>query len=248
MARVVFVPRRRSLKFMAAVLVVTAVLLAWSRYQGLKEEQAIQALSWAVANQVVVVDPGHGGIDSGATGPAGTPEDRINLAISQRLAEFLSQGGAHVFLTRQDENVQEGESGDDLVERVKLARKVKADLFISVHCNAFDGRERGAQLFYDPKSPEGKKLAEAIQAEIRRRLANTDRVPLSIDAFVLRTQKIPAVIVEVGFISNPREEKLLADPHYQRQMAFAIYAGVVNYLAGKGPGTGEYGQAKRKAP
>lgn len=248
MARVVFVPWRRGRRLLVAAMVITGILLAWSYYRGLQEEEAVRALSWAVANQVVVVDPGHGGIDSGATGPAGTPEDRVNLAISQLLAEFLSQGGARVFLTRRDENVWEGETGDDLVERVKLAGKVGADLFISVHCNAFDGRERGAQLFYDPQSPEGKKLAEAIQAEIRHRLGNTDRVPLSIDAFVLRTQKIPAVIVEVGFISNPKEEKLIADPHYQRQMAFAIYAGIVDYLAGKGSGAGDSGTARRSAP
>jgi N-acetylmuramoyl-L-alanine amidase len=244
MARVVFVPWRRGRRLLAAVVVITAVLLAWSYYRGLQEEETVRALSWAVANQVVVVDPGHGGIDSGATGPGGTAEDRVNLAISQHLAEFFNQGGAHVFLTRQDENVQEGESGDDLVERVRLAQRVGADLFISIHCNAFDSREKGAQLFYDPKSPEGKKLAEAIQTEISRRLANTDRVPLSIDAFVLRTQQIPAVIVEVGFISNPREEKLLADPGYQRQMAFAIYAGIVNYLAGKGGAPAETGPPK----
>ncbi|MBE3571682.1 MAG: N-acetylmuramoyl-L-alanine amidase [Moorella humiferrea] len=228
---------RRKADLWRRVLVVAVILLTVAvevsvlgRYRELKSERAVQALSWAVAGQVVVVDPGHGGIDSGAMGPAGTREDRVNLAISRYLAEFLSQGGARVYLTRQDENVNEGDSGDDMVERVELARRVGADLFVSIHCNAFDGRESGAQLFYDPKSPEGKKLAEAIQAEIRRRLANTDRVPLSIDAYVLRNQKIPAVIVEVGFISNPREEKLLRDPRYQRQMAFAVYAGIIDYL------------------
>lgn len=238
MARVVFVPRRRVRGMLIIALAVLGAFWVRIWYQGVKEEQAIQALSWAVANQVVVVDPGHGGIDAGAMGPGGTPEHRVNLAISKYLAGFLKAGGAKVILTRQDDNVPLGESGDDLVERVRLAGKVGADLFISVHCNAFDSRERGAQLFYDPKSAEGKKLAESIQAEIKRLLANTDRVPLSIDAFVLRTQKIPAVIVEVGFISNPEEEKLLADPHYQRRMAFAIYAGIVNYLAGKGTPAG----------
>ncbi|MBC7325886.1 MAG: N-acetylmuramoyl-L-alanine amidase [Moorella sp. (in: Bacteria)] len=233
-----------------AALVAIGIFLAWNYYRGRQEEQAVRALSWVLADQVVVVDPGHGGIDSGAIGPGGTPEDRVNLAISQRLAEFLSQGGAHVFLTRQDENVREGESGDDLVERVRLAGRVGADLFISIHCNAFDRRERGAQLFYDPQSPEGKKLAEAIQEGIRRRLGNTERVPLSIDAFVLRSQEIPAVIVEVGFISNPQEEKLLADHHYQRQMAFAIYAGIVDYLAAaKAPEfSGDAGQGKGRTP
>lgn len=197
-------------------------------YQARKE---VKALSWAVANQVVVVDPGHGGIDAGARGPHGTKEADIVLAISQQLAEFLRQGGARVFLTRQDASAPEGESGDDLVERVRLAQRVKADLFVSIHANAFDAREHGAQVFFNPGSKKSEKLAIAIQEEIRRLLKNTEREALGLDAFVLRTQKIPAVIVEVGFISNPNEEKLLATPSYQRQMALAIYTGIAKYLA-----------------
>lgn len=224
-------PRRPGKRVLVVILLVAGIFLAWGRYQSFKEQQAVKSLSWVVANYKVIVDPGHGGIDKGAMGPGGTEEQHVNLAISKHLAQFLSQGGARVFLTREDSNVYEGESGDDLIERVKLVEKVKADLFISIHCNAFDDRERGAQTFYDQSSAEGKKLAESVQAEIKRLLANTERVPLSIDAFVLRNQKIPAVIVEVGFLSNPEEEKLLADARYQREMAFAIYGGIVKYLA-----------------
>ncbi|GFN21881.1 N-acetylmuramoyl-L-alanine amidase family protein [Thermanaeromonas sp. C210] len=227
--------RRKNLKA-AALILLTLILFAAATYvyvgRAYRERQSVEALSWAVAGQVVVVDPGHGGIDVGARGPGGTNESEVVLAISRHLAEFLQQGGARVFLTRQDDSVTEGESGDDLLERVRLAQKVKADLFISVHANAFDDRERGAQVFFDPASQEGRKLAEAIQAEIRRLLKNTDREALGLDAFVLRTQEIPAVIVEVGFLSNPQEEKLLADPSYQREMAFAIYAGIASYLGG----------------
>ncbi|HBT46711.1 MAG TPA: cell wall hydrolase [Peptococcaceae bacterium] len=226
---------RRRAKNSKAVALIFLLLMSCAAlyiYVGRErgERRGVAALSLAVAGQVVVVDPGHGGIDVGARGPGGTKESEIVLAISRHLAEFLQQGGARVFLTRQDDNVSVGESGDDLVERVRLAQRVKADLFISVHANAFDDREYGAQVFYDPASQEGRKLAEAVQAEIRRLLKNTEREALGLDAFVLRTQEIPAVIVEVGFLSNPREEKLLADPSYQREMAFAIYAGIARYL------------------
>ncbi|SMB90329.1 N-acetylmuramoyl-L-alanine amidase [Thermanaeromonas toyohensis ToBE] len=202
--------------------------MAW---QGYRERKAVQALSWALANQVVVVDPGHGGIDAGARGPGGTLEADIVLAISQNLAGFLRQGGARVFLTRQDAQAPEGESGDDLVERVRLAQKVGADVFISVHANAFNDREYGAQVFFNPGSKEGERLAVAIQEEIRRLLKNTEREALGLDAFVLRNLNIPAVIVEVGFLTNPQEEKLLRNPDYQRRMAFAIYLGIAKYLA-----------------
>ncbi|NLW07729.1 MAG: cell wall hydrolase [Clostridia bacterium] len=211
------------------ILLLVAAWLGWSWYCSYREQQTLPTVSWGLANQTIVVDPGHGGIDQGAVGPAGTVEARVNLAISKHLARLLSQSSAKVFLTREDDSVFEGDSGDDLLERVKLAEKVEADLFISIHCNAFDSRERGAQVFYDPASSEGKRLAESIQAEIKRRLANTEREALSLDAYVLRNQDIPAVIVEVGFLSNPEEEKLLADGQYQQSMAYAIYAGIVNY-------------------
>ncbi|MDK2821323.1 MAG: N-acetylmuramoyl-L-alanine amidase [Clostridia bacterium] len=233
MVKILFISWRRIQSLIWGV-VLAALSLAgiwgWSYYQAIKEEQSIKALSWVVANHIVAVDPGHGGIDDGAMGPGGTPEQKVNLDISKYLATYLSQGGARVFLTRQDANVYEGKSGDDLVERVKLSKRVGADLFISIHCNAFDNRESGCQVFYSPGSTEGKKLAEAIQASVKNKLKNTDRIAMGIDAYVLRTQDIPAVIVEVGFISNPKEEKLLADPLYQRQMAFAIYSGIIDYL------------------
>lgn len=227
--------RHRWKVFIALVLFLSLGMLAlaggyvWRSY---KARKAVKALSWAMAGQTIVVDPGHGGIDAGAQGAQGTKEAELVLAISRQLAAFLRLGGAQVFLTRQDEEAPEGESGDDLVERVRLARRVGANLFISVHANAFDAREHGAQVFFNPASPQSEKLAVAIQEEIRRLLKNTDREALGLDAFVLRTQDIPAVIVEVGFLSNPQEEKLLNNPTYQRQMALAICAGIGKYLAG----------------
>ncbi|MCG0277151.1 MAG: N-acetylmuramoyl-L-alanine amidase [Thermanaeromonas sp.] len=214
-----------------AVTVLGTLVFVHTVLQGYRERKAVEALSWALANQVVVVDPGHGGIDAGARGPGGTLEAEVVLGISRNLAAFLRQGGARVFLTREDEEAPEGESGDDLVERVRLAQKVGADIFVSVHANAFNEREYGAQVFFNPGSKEGERLAAAIQEEIRRLLKNTEREPLGLDAFVLRSLNIPAVIVEVGFLSNPQEEKLLRDKDYQRRMAFAIYSGIARYLA-----------------
>jgi N-acetylmuramoyl-L-alanine amidase len=224
-------PRRFGVWVVLVVLVLGIFVSIHMAWQGYRERKAVRALSWALADQVVVVDPGHGGIDAGARGPGGTSEADIVLAISQNLAVFLRQGGARVFLTREGEEAPEGESGDDLVERVRLARRVGADIFVSIHANAFNDQEYGAQVFFTPGSKEGERLAVAIQEEIRRLLKNTEREPLSLDAFVLRNLNIPAVIVEVGFLSNPREEKLLRDKDYQRKMAFAIYLGIARYLA-----------------
>ncbi len=223
--------RRLGKNKIAAILLLGVVLWVWGKLYGCGGQQAVETLTWVLANQKVVVDPGHGGIDQGAVGSEGTVEAEVNLAISSHLAWLLERGGAKVFMTREGEGVYEGESGDDLLERIKLVQRVGADLFVSIHCNAFDSYERGAQTFYDADSMEGKRLAETIQKKIRDLLANTERVPLSIDAFVLRNLEIPAVIVEVGFLSNTQEERLLADPQYQESMAWAIYAGIVDYFA-----------------
>jgi len=186
-----------------------------------------------------VVDPGHGGEDRGAVGPGGTSEYEVNLAISRELAGFLQKGGARVILTRDNGGVEDRGLGgpSDLEERVELARREGAGLFISIHCNAFDDREKGAQVFYNPKSSRAQRLAQAVQNSIKKRLGNTERELLPLEAYVLQ-EDLLSIIVEVGFISNPREEKLLADKDYQRKMAYAIFAGVVDYLAAEAASKG----------
>ncbi|MDN5347829.1 MAG: N-acetylmuramoyl-L-alanine amidase [Clostridia bacterium] len=221
-------PRSRRYLFLFLAL-LGAILLYLDRLLEERElaDKAIQALSWAAVGQVIVIDPGHGGIDAGAVGPSGTLEKDIVLAISLQLAKILRLTGAEVILTRD----KDGESFPELDERVKMAKDRQATMFISVHANAFDDREYGAQVFYDPPSQEGRRLAENIQAAISERLQNTERAAAALDAYVLRNQQIPAVIVEVGFLSNPREENLLRKPAYQKEMALAITHGILKYLS-----------------
>ncbi|NLO89951.1 MAG: N-acetylmuramoyl-L-alanine amidase CwlD [Clostridia bacterium] len=202
------------------------------------QQRAVEAMSWAVANKVVVIDPGHGGPDSGGIGPSGVLEKDITLQFAKKLALQFSRAGSAVVLTREDDRdlSTPGKSlserkREDLSNRVKLAENRKADIFLSIHTNAFGTRWTGAQTFYHNKSEESKRLAECIQTEIIRIMGNTKRKPLPLDTYILRNLKVPAVIVEVGFLSNPGEEKLLQDEHYQNKMAYAIYAGVVKYFA-----------------
>ncbi len=203
--------------------------------------EAIQSMSWVVANKVVIVDPGHGGPDGGGVGPSGTEEKEITLQISKKVARYLSQAGSAVIMTREkDEDLSsEGKSirerkVEDLENRVKLANSSKAAAYLSIHTNCFGTRWTGAQVFYSEKSEESKALAECIQGEITRILRNTDRKAKTLSPYILRNLDMPAVIVEVGFLSNPGEEKLLKDSHYQDKMAYAIYAGTVKYFAGEG--------------
>lgn len=222
-----------------APAVVLAILLygSWVRVSWVLEQRYIETLSTVLANRVIVVDPGHGGIDGGSESPGGTKEKDITLEVSKRLAAMLGQAGAVVLLTRESDTwLADPEAPhkkrSDLTKRVDIANRNRADVFISIHVNSFTaGRsQRGAQTFSQPGSEEGKLLSHFIQGELTGILGNTNRKPKEIDYFI-RHSKVPAVIVEIGFISNPAEEKLLLDSAYRSKMAFAIYCGLVKYIA-----------------
>ncbi|MGB9886582.1 MAG: N-acetylmuramoyl-L-alanine amidase [Moorellales bacterium] len=232
---VVLERRRLRILFLVVVLLATAIALwRWTHPQ-----EALTTFSWLVAGRAVVVDPGHGGVDPGAVGPAGTREKDITLAISLRLRDLLVKAGASVAMTRETD-VDLGTPGkplgarkrEDLDRRIALAREHRAEIYLGIQANAFGSRWSGAQTFYDPGSVEGRLLAEAIQAELVRILGNTNRRARPLDLYLLRNLPVPAaVIVEVGFLSNPQEERLLNDPYYQQKVAVAVYSGVVRYLA-----------------
>ncbi len=204
------------------------------------EERHIATLSWAIAGKLIVVDPGHGGDDPGALGSTGVHEKDIVLEVSKKLVEILNQAGAEALLTREtdrdlcDPGTQSSYQArvQDLARRVELANERQADLFISIHVNSFpDRREAGAQTFSQPGAEESKKLAVSIQQELNKFLEYPGREAKQVDYFANRMAKMPSVIVEIGFISNPREEKLMLDPLYQNKIAWSIYAGIARYLA-----------------
>ncbi|ADI02941.1 N-acetylmuramoyl-L-alanine amidase CwlD [Syntrophothermus lipocalidus] len=218
-------------------VVFAAVLFIASLQVGAEEDYSV--LSYAIANKIIVIDPGHGGIDPGAVGRNGTLEKDVNLEISRRLATYLGQAGAVVVMTRETDNdlADSGFEGSlierkrqDLARRAAKAQEVKADMFISIHCNAdFSPRWSGAQVFYCPTSEESRHIAISIQQELRRILGNTNREAKPAVYFITEKTSMPAVILEVGFLSNPQEEFLLADKAYQARLAYAIFSGIVKY-------------------
>ena len=121
----------------------------------------------------------------------------------------------------------------DLKKRVELAKEYDADLYISIHCNSTPSQVwSGAQTFYDPENEESEVLAKSIQGEIIEQLKNTKRQALvRRDTFLFENLEIPVVIIECGFLSNPKEAELLNQEEYQYRLAHAIYSGVVKYLA-----------------
>ncbi|MDQ0418173.1 N-acetylmuramoyl-L-alanine amidase [Croceifilum oryzae] len=193
--------------------------------------------------KVIVIDAGHGGIDGGAVSPSGIIEKDITLKIASYLQQLLGQAGAQVVMTREtdtdlanpDTRRISRRKAEDLSNRVRLVRESKAELFISIHLNSMAaGPWRGAQTFYNPIKEENKRLASLIQSEIIRTIANTDRLPKAKnDVFLMKYSPVPMALVEVGFLSNSEEARLLATEAYQKQVASAIYYGMLAYYDGK---------------
>lgn len=219
-----------------AALLVCILYGSWVRVSQIIDRRQIEALSTVMAGRLIVVDPGHGGIDAGSSSPAGTHEEDITLEVARKLSVLIGQSGAAVIMTRESdmwlaEPDAPHKKRSDLTKRVEIANRNNADMFISIHANSMHDRgQRGAQTFSQPGSEAGKILSRFIQDELSRVLGNTSRKPKQIDYFI-RQCKVPAVIVEIGFLSNPAEEKLLLDPAYQEKTAFAIYCGIVRYIA-----------------
>ena len=186
-----------------------------------------------IMNKVIVIDAGHGGPDPGKPGKYGKDEDELNLEIAQKLRELIEESGGIVVMTREDDTLSDSSLSKDLKNRVVKANEVIADVLISIHLNSFSqSKYKGAQVFYQNNSEKGKLLAELIQQELRNTLdPNNDRMAKSSNSYyLLRNAKMPAVIVECGFMSNPEEEKLLNDENYQYKIAWAIYKGLIHYF------------------
>ncbi|MEW6399725.1 MAG: N-acetylmuramoyl-L-alanine amidase [Bacillota bacterium] len=198
------------------------------------------SLGGVLLNRVVVIDPGHGGPDPGAVGPRGELEKDVVLEISRHLARYLTAAGVRALLTRDRDEDLSGlppEVPDvkaiDLRRRAEIARGARADLFLCIHANATPSPHwRGAQTFYRPNHPDSARLARCIQRELVRVTRRTDRVALpGPKQYVLDNVTMPAVTVEVGFMSNPDEARLLTDPDYQKLVAWAIFLGTARYFA-----------------
>ncbi|MCL6478431.1 MAG: N-acetylmuramoyl-L-alanine amidase [Peptococcaceae bacterium] len=199
--------------------------------------------------KIVVVDPGHGGYDPGAV-RGEVYEKHINLQIALKLKKTLEEKGAVVILTRDGDynlaivGLHKNEAHRyDLSKRLEIANNSKASLFISIHVNCIcQSNHGGAEVFYYPESETGKLLAECIQAELRTIPGIQKRIAKTSDCYVLRNARIPAALVEVGYLSNPDERKKILQSEYQTILAEKISRGILKYMSSvtsvKYPGDG----------
>lgn len=182
--------------------------------------------------RTVVIDPGHGTIDRGVVHrESGVAESPINLAVSLKLREILKQQKFNVVLTRDSETQEQMANHRELKRRIDMAVSNKADIFVSIHVNQYpDSSCFGAQCFYNPQKTESRLLALLIQEELKAMEPENFREALPRDLFILRESPMPAVIVEMGFISNPSDRSKLQDAAYQEKIAKAIAKGIKRYF------------------
>ncbi|NBD33890.1 MAG: AMIN domain-containing protein [Cyanobacteria bacterium] len=173
---------------------------------------------------LVVLDPGHGGKDPGAVGIGGLQEKNVVLPISHHVRKTLQSNGLQVKMTRWDDRFI------SLGGRTAMANREDADLFISIHANAISMSRpdvNGTETFY---YSSGRALAQAIQRNIISKIDMRDRGVKKANFYVLRNSAMPAVLVEVGFVTGREDAPRLADPNFRKRMADAIADGILQYV------------------
>lgn len=195
----------------------------------------------ALSGKTIMVDPGHGGKDTGAIGPSHTYEKNNTLAIALELRGILKQAGAKVILTRENDvspapNYSEAA---DLQARVDLANKDKVDLFVSIHNNSVTNHEvQGTSTYFsqgNPHSNESLQLANSIQFAVIDTIKTKDRGIKEAGFYVLDQTTMPAVLLETAFISNPYEEARLQNPTFRKNVAAAVFRGIYHYFTDPKP-------------
>lgn len=185
----------------------------------------------------MVIDPGHGSFGSGASG-FGSDEATNALAISKDLRDLLVAAGAKVYMTRTTMAFPGGAPGR-LDIRTAYANRTGADIFVSIHNNYFDDSAlvNGAMTFYSTggaNEARSRRLAKAIQAALVAGTGLTNRGVATAGYYVTRNSQLSAaVLVEVGFLSNPSNAAALRDPDFREEVARGIARGIIGYFNGQ---------------
>ena len=184
-------------------------------------------------DRVIVLDPGHGGSDAGAIGPSGVTEKYVALEVSLKARDLLTASGYQVVMTRTTDVDVAAPGVPDSTELQARVDKAppNAALFISVHCNAFsNGKANGMETYHAPTAVQGARLARLLNEELERLGGLSNRGVKAARFYVMTHSQCPASLIELGFITNPREEQLLASDDYQQKLAQAITNAVNRYF------------------
>ncbi len=195
------------------------------------------------SDKVILIDPGHGGIDGGAKSKTGTIEKDINLQISLKLRDNLEEKGYKVYMTRDEDeglyqkgNTVREKKREDLNRRVEMKKETECDIFVSIHQNMFpQSKCYGAQVWY-ASNDNSYNLATIVQDSIKESVKdNNKRVAKpAAEAYLILRDKYEgaSILVECGFLSNPDEEARLKSDEHQNLIVEGISNGIDKYFDG----------------
>lgn len=190
-----------------------------------------------LAGQTIILDPGHGGKDSGAVGN-GLKEKDIVLKTGLQVNNLLKQTPFNVKMTRSTDVFIE------LKDRSKFAKNQGGDIFVSIHANSASASATGTETYYysaaNPHVADSKLLGEKIQARMLAAWNLRDRDTKSGNLSVLRENTMPAALLELGFISNSGDAAKMASDAQMNKMSTAIYNGILDYYKAKGYSVNAY--------
>lgn len=199
-------------------------------------DRALDAIT-GLKGRKIAIDPGHGGSDSGAIGPTGIMEKSVTLRVSRELKRLLEAEGATVILTRtgDTEVSSKGASAtsvEELQARCDVANEAKADIFLSIHADAFTNREvKGTTAYYYTQgTKQSKRLADCVRTALIDSIGTIDRGTQTCNFYVVKHTDMPAILVEISFISNPDEEKMMNSAEGVKKIAQGIADGIADYF------------------
>lgn len=188
-----------------------------------KKKKQAKRIPGTLNGITIVVDPGHGGNDRGTTSSRGTFEKTLTLKTAELLAAKLQAAGATVHLTRESDHYI------SLQKRVSMSLEKDADAFISLHYDAnLDSSITGFTTYYQHKNQ--KAFANSINKALGSAISLNDRGAQRADFYVLRENDENAILIELGFLSNPSEELVMNSNNFREQASHGIYQGVLNYF------------------
>ena len=216
------------------LLVLFSISYIASTFLGCSNFSAVNAQNSTCSRYTVVIDAGHGGKDAGTTGFDGTAEKGINLSIALVLYDYLRVCGINAVLIRDGDyelyNNEEEKKRSDLYNRLDFVNSVENSMLISIHQNHYeDESEWGCQIWYAPNSEQSKIIANNILASVKKYIQpDNKRENKKSDSnyYILYNATVPSVMIECGFMSNEKENKLLQNTDYQRNFAYAVLAGI----------------------
>ena len=190
----------------------------------------------SLIDYTIVIDAGHGGMDSGKVATDGTRESDLNLQYAKTLGQMFDQSGFNVVYTRTNEGglyglPTKGFKLRDMQARKSIVQKCGANIVISIHMNQFGAQlsRKGPHVFYQKDFDEGQKLANALQQTFNNHTGNNHEC-IAGDYYMCREMPCPSVIVECGFLSNAQDLARLKTDEYRQTLCNLIFSGVMNYL------------------